>query len=178
MKKYSFVLLACVFVLFSCASKKGAYEPVPVPRVIEKEVLRVDTMYVIKHDTVVLHDTIVLRDTVKVEVEKKVEVVAKPMAAPEVRVAEEKIQLAEGESNANVMLMKYHVVVGSFKNKDNAKKRQHEFEPVYSPTLVVNEMGMYRVILLSFDTYEQAKQAVAEHLSELPKDTWVLRQKQ
>ncbi len=166
------VALVGVFVFVGCASKKGAYVPVPTPRVME--VLKTDTVYIIKHDTVVLRDTIVLRDTVRVEVEKPQPVVEEP----KIRVSEEKISLAEGEANTKALTMKYHVVVGSFKSKDNAKKRQQEWMPAYTPTLVINEQGMYRVLLLSFDTYELAKAAVKDMAATLPKDVWVLRQKQ
>ena len=55
---------------------------------------------------------------------------------------------------------------------------QKKFTPRYSPTLVINEEGMYRVILLSFDDYDSAKSAIKDLSGTLPKDTWVLRQKQ
>jgi|GEM_PF-4814805 len=168
------IIVAVLFALLlsvGCASKKGAYYPVPEPRVIEKVVVKTDTVYIVKHDTIVLYDT------VRIEVEKEVPA---PVVVEEskIRVAEEKISLVEGEANTKLMTMKYHVVVGSFKNKDNAKKRQQEFTPAYSPTLVINEQGMYRVILLSFDDYDSAKSAIKDLSGTLPKDTWVLRQKQ
>lgn len=174
MKTNIVVVIISLLLLVGCASKQGAYYPVPEPRVIEKVVVKTDTVYIVKHDTIVLRDTIMLKDTIRVEAEKKVEVAEEP----KIRVSEEKISLAEGEENTKLMAMKYHVVVGSFKNKDNAKKRQQEFTPVYSPTLVINEQGMYRVILLSFDDYESAKVAIKDLSETLPKDTWVLRQKQ
>lgn len=172
MKTNIVVVIISLLLLVGCASKQGAYYPVPEPRVIEKVVVKTDTVYIVKHDTIVLRDTIILKDTIRVEAEKEV------VEEPKIRVAEEKISLAEGEVNTKLMAMKYHVVVGSFKSKDNAKKRQQEFTPVYSPTLVINEQGMYRVILLSFDDYESAKVAIKDLSGTLPKDTWVLRQKQ
>ncbi len=165
-------IVAVVFTLLlsvGCASKKGAYYPVPEPRVIEKIVVKTDTVYIVKHDTVVM------RDTIRIEVEKEKPAVVEE---PKIRVSEEKISLVEGETNTKLMTMKYHVVVGSFQNKDNAKKRQQEFTPAYTPTLVINEKGMYRVILLSFDDYDSAKSAIKDLSDTLPKDTWVLRQKQ
>ena len=112
------IIVAVLFALLlsvGCASKKGAYYPVPEPRVIEKVVVKTDTVYIVKHDTIVLYDT------VRIEVEKEVPA---PVVVEEskIRVAEEKISLVEGEANTKLMTMKYHVVVGSFKNKDNAKK--------------------------------------------------------
>lgn len=177
MKRFTIASVVVISLLISvgCASKKGAYYPVPAPRVIEKVVVKTDTVYIIKHDTLVLRDTVMLRDTIRIETEKIQPVVQEE---PKIRVAEEKISLVEGEANTKLMTMKYHVVVGSFKNKDNAKKRQQEFTPAYSPTLVINEQGMYRVILLSFDEYESAKLAIKDLSGTLPKDTWVLRQKQ
>ena len=103
MKTNIVVVIISLLLLVGCASKQGAYYPVPEPRVIEKVVVKTDTVYIVKHDTIVLRDTIMLKDTIRVEAEKKVEVAEEP----KIRVSEEKISLAEGEENTKLMAMKY-----------------------------------------------------------------------
>ena len=47
--------------------------------------------------------------------------------------------------------------------------------PDYNPIIVVNEKGMFRVILISYKTYEQAKEKISEIVDRFP-DAWVLIQ--
>ena len=83
----------------------------------------------------------------------------------------EKFEVVEGQEN--VVLKKYHVVIGSFGNKDNALRLQAQMRPQYEPILVQYDKGMYRVLLMTYDTYNEAKTKIAEVRSQFP-DAWVL----
>ena len=48
--------------------------------------------------------------------------------------------------------------------------------PEYSPIIVINEKGMYRVLLISCDEYLQAKSKINNISDKFP-DAWVLVQK-
>lgn len=85
----------------------------------------------------------------------------------------ERFTVVEGQGN--VELKTYHVVIGSFGKQENAVNLQSQMKPEYEPILVVNERGMYRVLLVSFDTYQEAKEKIAEILDQFP-DAWCLVQ--
>ncbi|PID94522.1 MAG: hypothetical protein CSA89_01495 [Bacteroidales bacterium] len=70
----------------------------------------------------------------------------------------------------------YNVVIGSFSKRANANNLKNSQRPAYSPVIVVNENGMYRVILISYSQYEKAKAKIAQIIDEFP-DAWVLVQK-
>lgn len=93
----------------------------------------------------------------------------------EEKVRVEAFKVVEGEDVA--ALKHYHVVVGSFQNRINAQNLQSSLQDDYAPVIVVNEQGMFRVLLISFDDYVSAKQKIAEIKSQFG-DAWVLVQKQ
>ena len=98
------------------------------------------------------------------------------MNPPEVEVEKEvtraeKFEVVEGQTN--VVLKKYHVVIGSFGNKDNALRLQAQMRPQYEPIIVRNDKGMYRVLLMTYDTYKEAKTKILEVRNQFP-DAWVL----
>ena len=100
-----------------------------------------------------------------------------PEPAPEV-VEEKEVTRAEKfevieEQKDVVVLKKYHVVIGSFGNKDNALRLQGQMKPQYEPIIVRNEKGMYRVLLMTYDTYKEAKTKITEIREQFP-DAWVL----
>ena len=100
-----------------------------------------------------------------------------PEPAPEV-VEEKEVTRAEKfevieEQKDVVVLKKYHVVIGSFGNKDNALRLQTQMKPQYEPIIVRNEKGMYRVLLMTYDTYKEAKTKIAEIREQFP-DAWIL----
>ena len=66
--------------------------------------------------------------------------------------AEEKVTVMGGGN-----LKQYCVVIGSFINKTNAESRKNLVQKDgYSPVIVQNEKGMYRVIVAAFDTRAEA----------------------
>ena len=100
-----------------------------------------------------------------------------PEPAPEV-VEEKEVTRAEKfevieEQKDVVVLKKYHVVIGSFGNKDNALRLQGQMKPQYEPIIVRNEKGMYRVLLMTYDTDKEAKTKIVEIREQFP-DAWVL----
>ena len=104
-------------------------------------------------------------------------VTPKPEPTPEV-VEEKEVTRAEKfevieEQKDEVVLKKYHVVIGSFGNKDNALRLQSQMRPQYNPIIVRNDKGMYRVLLMTYDTYNEAKTKIAEIRDQFP-DAWVL----
>ena len=95
---------------------------------------------------------------------------AEEEAAKEVTRAEI-FTVVAGQENAN--LKKYHVVIGSFGQQSNAQNLQSRMKPEYQPVIVVNEKGMYRVLLESFDDYASARALITRVATEFP-DAWVL----
>lgn len=87
----------------------------------------------------------------------------------------ESFTLTDGDATA--MNMKYHVVVGSFKNQANAKGLKATLVNEGNKALVVmNNEGWYRVLIGSYNEYGQAKSSV-NNLKSRFADAWVLVQK-
>ena len=84
----------------------------------------------------------------------------------------EKFEVIEEQKDV-VVLKKYHVVIGSFGNKDNALRLQAQMRPQYEPIIVRNEKGMYRVLLMTYDMYKEAKAKITEVKDQFS-DAWVL----
>lgn len=90
---------------------------------------------------------------------------------------DERFMPAEGEYNTEALKNKYHVVVGSFKGQSNAKGLQRSLNAEGNNSLVVvNESGMFRVIMASFNSYTQARDRVNQVSRRFP-DAWILIQK-
>jgi len=122
---------------------------IAVVEVVEKQV----------KDTVVKADTVAKKE-VKID-------------EPEVT-RQEKFTIVEGQKGAE--LKEYNVVIGSFGKKDNAERLKSEMSGAdYKPVIVVNERGMFRVILATYDTYQESKAKIAEIMEEFP-DAWCLVQ--
>ncbi|MDR1739051.1 MAG: SPOR domain-containing protein [Candidatus Symbiothrix sp.] len=96
---------------------------------------------------------------------------AKAPAATDNDARQEKITAVDG---ANIK--SYSVVVGSFVNKTNAASlKDRMIAKNYNAVLALNEKGMYRVIVATYDTYNEAA-AVRDALrSDIP-DAWILKQ--
>ena len=75
------------------------------------------------------------------------------------------------------LLKAYSIVVGSFSVEENAKKLKKSLEPDYNPIIVINGQGMFRVILVSFDTYDAAKEELINSIIYRFTDAWILTQK-
>jgi cell division protein FtsN len=96
------------------------------------------------------------------------------MNEPEVT-RNENFSLVAGEKEA--LNYKYHVVVGSFSKIVNAQGLQKSLISEGNKALiVVNEKSMYRVLIASFNDYNQAHARIRE-ISNRFADAWVLVQK-
>lgn len=90
-------------------------------------------------------------------------------------VRNENFSLVDGDKNA--LNSRYHVVVGSFSKKPNAQGLQKTLISEGNNALIVlNEKGMYRVLISSFDDYNKAHARIREIANRFP-DAWVLVQK-
>ena len=93
------------------------------------------------------------------------------------RTINESFKLADGESNSDAFNRKYHVVVGSFSVQTNAKNLQRTLNNEgNSAIVVVNQQGMYRVLIASYDEYAQARARINQINTRFP-DAWVLMQR-
>ena len=76
---------------------------------------------------------------------------------------------------------KYFVIIGSFRNPDNAKKYQAqlELEGFAASELLRNEAGLYRVSVMATDDVDKARIEIRRIRNLFPKyfDTWLLIQK-
>jgi cell division protein FtsN len=89
----------------------------------------------------------------------------------------ENFSLAEGETNTDALKFKYHVVVGSFTKQTNAKGLQTTLNKEGNKAVVVvNEKGMFRVLITSVNDYKQAHVFIKNIATRFP-DAWVLVQK-
>ncbi|MDR3653499.1 MAG: SPOR domain-containing protein [Paludibacter sp.] len=87
----------------------------------------------------------------------------------------ENFSLVEGSSDA--LKSKYHVVVGSFSKQTNAKGLKSSLISEGNDALiVVNQKGMYRVLISSYNDYNQAHAKIKQIANRFP-DAWVLVQK-
>ena len=191
MKGNSIILMvvASVLVMFtSCKIQNapGAYQPAKGRITVEELEKQND-----KKPEVAPTPAPIVREIEEKEVAPKQETVKEPVFVPtpvvtpqpepqpEPEVVEEKeVTRAEKfevieEQKDVVVLKKYHVVIGSFGNKDNALRLQSQMRPQYEPIIVRNDKGMYRVLLMTYDTYKEAKTKILEVRNQFP-DAWVL----
>ena len=88
----------------------------------------------------------------------------------------ESFTVPEGQ-DTQVMNRNFHIVVGSFRNKSNADGLQATLRSEgYSPAIVVNGQGMYRVLIVSCDNYQEARAQLSSIRSRFA-DAWVLVQR-
>ena len=193
MKQKSIVLVvvASVIVMFtSCKIQDapGAYQPAkgritveelekqkenkpevaPTPAPIVREI---DEKVVTSKQETVQEPVFVPTPVVAPQPQPQPDLVSEVVEEKEVTRAE-KFEVIEEQKDV-VVLKKYHVVIGSFGNKDNALRLQAQMRPQYEPIIVRNEKGMYRVLLMTYDTYKEAKTKISEVRDQFP-DAWVL----
>jgi cell division protein FtsN len=90
-------------------------------------------------------------------------------------VRNENFSLVDGEKDA--LKNKYHVVVGSFSKQTNAQGLQKSLISEGNKALIVlNEKGMYRVLIASFNDYNQAHAKIKDIAGRFG-DAWVLVKK-
>lgn len=88
----------------------------------------------------------------------------------------EAFKLAAGETNSAAMSKKYHVQVGAFTVHENARNLRARLVNEGNDALVVeNDRGMLRVIIASYNTYQEARAKINQIRDTYP-DAWVLVQ--
>lgn len=93
------------------------------------------------------------------------------------RTINESFKLADGETNSDAFNRKYHVVVGSFSVQSNARNLQRTLNNEGNAAIVVvNQQGMCRVLIASYDEYAQARARINQINTRFP-DAWVLMQR-
>ncbi len=194
----SLIALFCVIMFSSCKIKEavGAYQPAEgrsnerkeineEPVVEQKQVPLAEET--IKQDTTPIEKPVpVMVPVIIPEIEEEPEVKSEPIPEPEVipEVAPEESLVIEPEVTRSetftvvekkdeVLLKKYHVVIGSFGVQGNANRLKSSMSEGYSPIVIKNESGMYRVILKSFEDYKSAREEINKIKSQF-KDAWVL----
>ena len=194
MKRFFYLLLGvmCVSMFASCHMQKRVTIPsggqLVARSVVVKEEVKQDTLTkVVKNEEIkavevaspVVSETVVGEPIKKTEVvELKVDSVPE-VKAPAVEMKVRRESFAALDKQDEVEARKdYHVVVGSFGKQDNATRlRAVLASQGRSPIVVVNEQGMYRVIAISCETYEEAHR-VADEVRDVYPDAWILAQKQ
>ena len=115
--------------------------------------------------------------TVTTQQQKATEPVRQNVASEREVTRNENFSLAEGESSTDALKLKYHVVVGSFSKKENAKGLQSTLNAEGNKAIVVvNEQAMFRVLIASFNDYNQAHARIKDIETRFP-GSWVLVKK-
>lgn len=87
----------------------------------------------------------------------------------------ENFSLVDGDKDA--LKYKYYVVVGSFTKQTNAKGLHSSLVGEGNKAImVINEKGMYRVLISAFNDYKLAHDRIREISNRFP-DSWVLVKK-
>lgn len=157
-------------------TEKKVVAPEPVAEV-KKEPVRVERQEpkpkeVVKEEPKQLVESVGFNEPVVEEV--KPEPIPQPEPTPEpVKevVRTETVVVVPGQTESK--LKDYNVVIGSFGSQINAQNLQQRMQPEYQPIVVVNEKGMYRVLLASFDDYASARALITRINTQFP-DAWVL----
>ena len=92
-----------------------------------------------------------------------------------VNMREEKLYMASDFDEQN--LKRYNIIIGSFSVEANAKNLAKSLKSNYNAFVVVNEKGMFRVIIASFDNYNTTKEELEKSIKYKFPDAWILAQK-
>jgi len=91
---------------------------------------------------------------------------------PNVNVREEKLFMVSNLNEQN--LKRFNIIVGSFSVENNARNLAKSLQTNYNALVVVNEKGMFRVIIASFDNYYTAKDTLENSIKSKFPDAWIL----
>jgi hypothetical protein len=97
-----------------------------------------------------------------------------------VKGTEEQITAAKGEAN-DLGSKRFYIIVGSFSILDGAQRYKKQLiSEGFSPGILVNETGKYRVCVNSYDDEDTARGRLGEVRQKFPKygDSWLLIKKQ
>lgn len=97
-----------------------------------------------------------------------------------VRSAEERITAANGESK-DLGSKKFYIILGSYKMYEGAQKfKKQLMAEDFFPGILINEAGLFRISVNSYDDEAMARSRIAEIRQKFPKynDLWLLIKKQ
>jgi len=97
-----------------------------------------------------------------------------------VRSAEERVTAANGESK-DLGSKKFYIILGSYKNYEGAQKfKKQLMAEDFFPGILINEAGLFRISVNSYDDEAMARSRIAEIRQKFPKynDLWLLIKKQ
>jgi len=100
-------------------------------------------------------------------------------SSPSVRSKEERVTAAKGEAN-DLGSKRFYIILGSFGVYENAQKfKKQLMAEDFFPGILINEAGLYRVSVNSYDDEATARGRVAEIRQKFPKynDLWLLIKK-
>ncbi len=100
-----------------------------------------------------------------------------PATPIQVREVEEKLVPVE---NKTPEPYHYFVIIGSFRNRDNAGKYQDQLASEgFKSEILRNEAGLYRISVMATDDMDEARTEIGRIRTNFPKysDTWLLIQK-
>ena len=92
---------------------------------------------------------------------------------------EERISAAKGEAS-DLGSKRFYIILGSFKFYEGAQKFKKQLSAEdFFPGILVNEAGLYRVCVNSYDEESAARTKLAEIRQQFPKyaDSWLLIKK-
>ncbi len=101
-------------------------------------------------------------------------------ASSSVKSREERITAAQGEAN-DLGSKRFYIILGSFGVYENAQKfKKQLMAEEFFPGILINEAGLYRVSVNSYDDEGVARSRVSEIRQKFPKysDLWLLIKKQ
>jgi cell division protein FtsN len=112
----------------------------------------------------------------------KSETITKPTVDPAQNVTskEEKVTAANGEAK-DLGSKKFYVILGTFGVFENAQKfKKQLMSEDFFPGILINEAGLYRVSVNSYDDEATARNRIGEIRQKFPKynDLWLLIKKQ
>jgi cell division protein FtsN len=163
-RSFYWILIPAALVIASCKTvhPAGIYEKAPAVNPQNQS------------STVITSPTVSSNATTTPAVSQSPVASASTPAKEDVR--KESFTLAPTETNQNPILMKYNVVVGSFENQSNAQRLEATLKAEgKNPSIVINSKGMYRVIIESFNDYNQATQVKLSLQNRFP-GAWLLVQ--
>ena len=110
------------------------------------------------------------------------ETVTKPGTndSPSVRSKEERVTAANGEAK-DLGSKRFYIILGSFGVYENAQKfKKQLMAEEFFPGILINESGLYRVSVNSYDDETMARSRIGEIRQKFPQynDLWLLIKKQ
>ena len=110
------------------------------------------------------------------EIQATADTVMAPVPVPEPEIIEVEEKLVE-VPEVPVAVHQYFVIIGSFKNVNNANNFQEQVKKDgFKPVLLQNEAGLYRVSVMSTDDVGTARTEILRIRTQFKKyaDTWLL----